>query len=318
MMNRMIQVWVGSCLLASVGLSHANGEAMDWLNRMVQASQTLNYEGTFIYLHDNQLETMSVVHQYDGVMERERLVSLNGEAREIIKQGDAVTCVWPNSKSVMVEHGIKKTFPSSLPSDLTALKAVYRFTLAGEERVAERLAQIVRIQPKDEYRYGYQLWLDRLTALPLKSIRTGHQGQPVEQIMYTSLQVVDQIDREKLRSKVLGQSFSWVVNNYNAQADIATTAWKVMKLPSGFVLSNATMEQVSHSDELVEHLVYSDGLATISVYIEKQTGKAALAGSSQMGALTAYGVSTQGHFITVVGEVPHVTTQLMATSMAKQ
>jgi len=318
MMSALSRLWIGGCLLGCLGIAQAEDSAITWLNRMVKASQMLNYEGTFIYLHDKQLETMSIVHQYDGVMERERLVSLNGEAREIIKQGDAVTCIWPNSKSVIVDHGIKKAFPAVLPLDLSVLMSIYRFSLVREERVVERLAQVVRIQPKDLYRYGYHLWLDKLTALPLKSARLNHQGEPIEQIMYTSLKVVDHIDRDKLTSKMMGRAFSWTVNNYNTEADMAKTAWKVVKLPSGFVLSRATMEQVAHSDELVEHLVYSDGLASISVYIEKQAGGASLAGASQMGALTAYGMSKQGYFITVVGEVPKVTTQLIAESMVKQ
>jgi sigma-E factor negative regulatory protein RseB len=302
-----------------VGVAQASSDdAINWLNKMVDAVQMLNYEGTFVYLHDNQLETMSITHQYAAGLESEKLVSLNGEAREILRQGSQVTCVWPNSKSVIIELGkVTKSFPVSLPMDLQSLENVYRFQLGKEQRVANRTAQIVNIIPNDDLRFGFKLWLDKKTALPLKSIRLDEKGNTIEQILYTSLQVVDLIETNKLEIKSMGQSYSWVINDDKTEARPVSTSWQVKNLPVGYMLQQAKMEQVPYNDSLVEHLVYTDGLATVSVYIEPDSTVAASMGSSRMGALSAYGMPHGNYFVTVVGEVPEMTLKVIAKSLVK-
>ncbi|MBT5231773.1 MAG: hypothetical protein HOM11_16025 [Methylococcales bacterium] len=314
----MIRGLCFALLLAASSLAQANPEAIQWLERMVSSSQMLNYDGTFIYMHGKQLEAMSIVHRYDGDQEHERLLSLNGEAREVVRKGNNVTCIWPDSQKVMVDHGVKKTFPAKLPADLVALTPVYEFKMLGEARIAQRITQIVQIKPRDRYRYGFKLWLDKETALPLRSIRTDSVGQPIEQVMYTDFTLQPKAGLQKTLPRIMGKSYSWVINDDNNEMSSATTHWTFSQLPAGFTLKRVIMEQMPNVAEKVERLVFSDGLSTISVYIEKKQGKAPLSGGSKMGAMTAFGVNKEGYYITAVGEVPQITTRLLASALKLQ
>ena len=311
-----------TCLLFQASFSTASDEsetAIKWLHKMVSAVQMLNYEGEFIYLHDKQLESLSIVHQYSAGVERERLVSLNGEAREILRQGSEVTCVWPETKSVIIEQGgLKKSFPSTFPMDLHSLDESYVFKFGPEDRVAGRAVHVVTIMPKDGFRYGFKLWLDDETALPLKSIRLDETNQAIEQIMYTSILVNTVIDDSKLKLQSMGRTYSWTINEATQNNEKKLTHWEVAKMPVGFILQRAKMVSIPHATDLVEHLIYTDGLATVSAYIESGVGAGPLTGSSNMGALSAYGVSKGHYFITVVGEVPAVTVKTIASSIARQ
>src|SRR5690606_13048243 len=138
----------------------------------------LNYEGTFVHVHGGTAETLQIFHRNDGGRVAERLVSLDGVGREIIRREDEVQCILPDSKVVLLQQR-KDLNPlaSALPRYTEDLEASYEFKLHGTARVAQRPAQVLGIKPRDEFRYGYALWLDQYTAIPLKSLRVGANGQ---------------------------------------------------------------------------------------------------------------------------------------------
>ena len=183
------------CLLFfSFGLSMQAGavekDVRSWLQEMVDSTHSLNYEGIFVYLHDNQLESMQVVHTVDDDGERERLFSLNGAAREVVRDNASVTCVAPDARSVSISRRAVGTgFRSVFGMDLNALSNYYRFNLLDSSRVAGRDTQLVAISPVDDYRYGYRIYLDRQNALPLKTELLNANAEAVSQIMFTSIKV---------------------------------------------------------------------------------------------------------------------------------
>ena len=141
-----------------------------WLQKMHYAAHMLNYTGRFVYQQDKQLTLMSITHAVAKEGEREKLVSLDENGREVIRDGDRVTCILPDSKSVMVEHGTRKVrFPPAFPVNLDQLKGQYTFRIERQDRIAGQQARKIVFQPTDKYRYGHHLWVDEKTGLLLKT-----------------------------------------------------------------------------------------------------------------------------------------------------
>jgi sigma-E factor negative regulatory protein RseB len=283
--------------------------ARDWLERMMDAVQHLNYQGTFIYLHDNQLETMRIVHAVEEDRVRESLTSLNGQPREVLRDDDLVTCVIPESNQVSVDRRPPSDkFLNLLPEDLAQLEQHYSFHLLDRSRIADHQAQIVTIAPKDALRYGYRFFLDDDTGLPLKSDLLNEYGEVVEQTMFTELEVgkaeiSDIYHRESLFTYRLQ-------NNADAADNLSNdyvSRWDFQRLPSGFRLTlKHYLPDPEHSAP-IEQYVFSDGLGSLSVFVEWGEHDDGLSGVSRLGAINAWGGKVQGYQVTAVGEVPAVT-----------
>ena len=314
------------CLLAVLllgaglaGAAESSDDAEAWLRRMIDAVQSLDYEGTFVYLRGSRLESMRLVHLNDGEHERERLLSLNGDAREVIRNEHAVTCIRSDTGEVFKgQPGTRRMFSALLASGLDDLKSHYAFASVGSYRVAERPAEVVAIIPRDAYRYGYRLYLDKHNALPLKTDLMDESGNPLEQIMFTSLHVGSDVDRGEIPSPI-AEGHESTGPRESAEdppaAQAPASRWRVAILPPGFSLTS----QGRHggASGKIEHLVFSDGLASLSVYIEKLDpgAEVGLSGGSRMGPVSAFGTRVDGHQVTAVGEVPPATARLAAESV---
>lgn len=299
-----------------------DADTQAWLNRMSQALRATDYAGTFVYLHDGQLDTMHLVHRAGPDGERERLVTLSGTPREVVRTDDQVQCVLPSDKTVLVEKRAPTSapFPARLPEEVGTLKAHYEFLDLGAGRIAGRQCKIVGIKPRDELRYGYRLWLDQATGLPLKSQLLNEQGEVVEQIMFTSLDFPDRIPDAALALQTDTSGFMWRKRQALAprrEPSAQIPAWQIKTLPAGFSLHSERVRRLEEGTG--RHLVFSDGLAAVSVFIEPHsTDKAALAGLSRIGAVSAFGRSQDGYQITVVGEVPPATARLIGDQLQLQ
>lgn len=296
----------------------------DWIEKMSSAMQNLNYTGTFVYIHDNEVETMKIFHsKLDGV-EHERLVSLNGEAREIIRNADSVICIWPGSKSVIVSKSQPRTpFPQFDLEQLAKLELNYGFRKSGYARVAGRDAKIIDIAPLDNYRYGYRLWVDAKTFLLLRSTMSDSDGNVAEQVMFTDVKYPKQIPLEMFNASISGKEHKWLADismTIPAEPRISADIPGIdeMALPSGFELVSDNITPVAGTNFMVRRLMYSDGLASLSVFVADANDKSSggiLHGASSMGAVHAYGVQHNKWHATVVGEVPHATVKMLAESM---
>ncbi len=307
--------------LLMVSTASAVEDARDWLKLMSEASQGLNYRGTFVYLHNGRLEAIQILHRATDGDEQERMIALTGEAREVIRDNERVTCILPKSKSVMVDKSIpRKPFPAALPHDLDALTNTYEFLVVGEDRVSGLPTRVVVIKPRDAYRYGYRLWLDKATSLLLKSDLIDAEGRPVEQMMFTDMQILDALPAEDLAPALQGKDYT-VVDHADNNAvpevtDNANSDWIVSELPAGFMMTHHNRHPMHAVAGEVEHLVFSDGLATVSVYIEPhQADKKASTGLSSMGAVHALSVRRGEYQLTVVGEVPGLTVERIEQSV---
>jgi len=289
----------------------------EWLERVTDAAKNLNYEGTFVYRHGNDLEAIRIIHKADENGERERMISLTGSAREIIRNNKFVTCISPDDKSVIVDNKTPGTKLPSFPKELAKLDAYYDFNFEGYERVASRQTRRVVIKPQDHFRYGYRLWIDDAFELLLRSELLDPDGNAVEQIMFTDIKVYETIDDSLLEPNISGREYKWVTDDETSHEPMSVdTSWKVESKPSGFMLEHHNMHHLPESDLPVEHLVYTDGLAWVSVYIEKWAPESELLqGASSMGAVNAYGRIVGQYHITAVGEVPAITVELLSRSV---
>jgi sigma-E factor negative regulatory protein RseB len=289
---------------------------------MNRAVEELNYEGTFVHVLDGNAETMHVIHRNHNGRISERLLSLDGVGREYIREEDTVQCILPDHRIVLLETR-KDTSPlvSALPNYSADLEPHYEFTMYKSARVAKRPVQVIGIKPKDEYRYGYMLWLDRQTAMPLKSQIRDENGQIVEQILFTQIQISDFIPASALHPAIDTEGFTFI-RAPEARPETGggdAVGWRAAMLPGGFRLSAATQSQIAGSSYPVEHLVYSDGLATVSVFIEDPKTNADVGeGFSKVGSTNAYSLTLRGRKVTAIGEVPRQTVRSIATSLSPE
>jgi len=299
----------------------AEHDAAAWLERMSRSAHQLNYSGTFVYQQDGSLQSMKIIHAVNETGERERLISLSGPSREVIRNQQRVTCILPEDAPIVVEHsGAPRPFPLTLPSDLTSLREYYDIRLAGEERIAGLPARKVVVAPRDHYRYGQNFWLADETGLLLRAEVVNEQGEIVEQVMFTTLELHETIPEEMLQPQVEDNSRVVQLERRPQPPAVprqgAALQWQVADLPPGFSQQVQRNHYLPEKQNPVEHHVYSDGLASVSVFIEKRSeDDNGFVGASGMGSVNAYGQLYGAHTVTVVGEVPLRTVKQIAESM---
>lgn len=298
-------------------------EALDLLQRMSKAMNDENYTGTFVYRHKDKVETLKILHRSTPQGINERLITLSGKPREIIRDESVVTCIWPESKLVLVDktnnHERRNSrFPGIVPKDLDRLPVFYDLTLSGSnERVANRSTYVVNVTPKDKYRYGYRLWIDQQAFLLMRSDLLNEKGEAIEQVLFTDLEVNSDLPDTAFEPELLEEGYQWREVGKAAQHhDEENRRWHASALPPGFSLQVHKQRLKGEHAKSVEHMIFSDGMASVSVFIEPQKkSKEQDSRSVNRGALNVYGRQMGGHRIVVLGEVPTSTVKLIADSI---
>jgi len=302
----------------TVVADNSSHQARQLINQMSQATRLLNYDGIFVYSRGERMDTMRIIHQATEDGEHERLVSLTGYAREVIRDQQSVTCIFPDNQAVMVEKSRPRQLLSGqLPEPVEKIVEHYDFLVAGKERVAGRSTQVVNIVPKDDYRYGYQLWIDEEAHLLLKSELKDSKGKLLEQIMFTQIEIKDSIPDHLLEPAITGTGYTWY-NNASDEAPVnsGNSHWKVTWMPNGFKMQDHEKQVTLTGTAPIDHMVYTDGLAIVSVFVEKLNNDLdVMKGPSNLGGVNAFATLANGYQITAVGEVPQETVQLMANSV---
>jgi len=302
-------------LLFSSGLARcqAAGDATMWLNRMAMAAQTLNYSGTFMFQSGARSETSLIVHAVDGNGEAERLEVLDGSPREVIRNRDEVRCYLPNDRRVVVEkRSARRDFPALITSDAKQLADHYAVRQGAVERIAGYEARAIALEPRDGWRYGYRLWAEVNSALIVKAQTLDERRRPIEQFSFTQLSIGTPIDREQLNAR--HAAGDWKVENLSvSDVAVADTGWHFRSLVPGFVKTQEMQRRWREGGPLVTHLVFSDGLAAVSVFIEAlDPDHPHKPGNSAQGAINFFVRRIAGHTITVLGEVPPATVRKIA------
>lgn len=319
MINKFVSFLTLVLITFSAVADHPKEDVEKWLSKMHQASHMLNYEGIFVYGQNNEMTSMRIIHSVDKNGEFERLISLDGSGREVIRSGDTVTCILPDKKAVVVDKSRPDTeFPPKFPIKIKQLLKFYTFHFGENGMVAGQTAKKLIIIPKDKYRYGHALWVDAKTGLLLKDHLIGGNGEIVEQFMFTQIDYPDVIDKSRLVSANKNKNFTWYkAEDFKDKNEVKKSMnWKVSKVPPGFVAGVKRHHKMTMSAMPVEHFMFSDGLSSISVFVEKHMKKSKnLIGGSKMGAVNAYGRAIGEYHVTVVGEVPQASVKMIGDSV---
>lgn len=322
-MRFLLHALLGLSLCLPVLASAAdNEEALKMLERMTEAAKTLTYEGVFAYQSGKNMQSIRIYHRADARGELERLISLNGAAREVIRSNDMVTCINPEGKQVNVSRRpLGRGFPSDLPRRLHSATPFYDVNVGETDRIAGRNAQELVITPVDQYRYGYRLWVDVETHLLLKSELIGTDGDVLETFTFSSINTDVHIPEHKFKSQMAGEEMTWHRSEPEKPLDTASHSqehkWRPSWLPDGFSQVAYQTRLRANNGADVEQRVYSDGLSSVSVFIEKIRARHShLRGGSHVGAINAFGTIMQAHFVTVVGEVPAETVEKIGSSIS--
>ena len=312
------------CVLLGLGLatgaSAGEKDARYWLDRMGESLASVNYEGTFVHIHGGSSETLKVVRRVgeDGRI-TERLVSLDGAGREIIRKDDEVTCIFGDQRSVLKERRDEGNgqFFATVPVYSEKLDLYYSFLTRGESRMLDRQVREVAVVARDRYRFGYRLWLDHDTAIPLKSQLVTADGKVVEEVKFADIRFPLSIPEASTEPSISYEGFKIYYTEPSRVEAEQLSAWRADRVPGGFELSSSSIKTLTDSETPVEHLVYSDGLASVSVFVEAGTGEAAH-GFSTVGAANAYSTAVDDHQVTAVGEVPRPTVEMIARSVTRE
>ena len=321
-MEKFVRIFTLSMLSIAAISAHANDAAYTLLQTMHDATRRLNYEGVVIYQHGAKIDSIHILHKYDGEIERERLTSLSGPAKEVVRDGGLVTVFSSRGVGTIVQRDAPgQAIDINFSAPLEKLVSSYNLVIEGFDRVAGRKATVVGVMPARQDRYGYKLWIDRDSKLLLKSMILSSNGRPLEQVQFTELRVKERIAAERLRSK-MGDEKSvprLIADNEARQPErLLESSWRVTWLPPGFERKESSIEKSTGEYIDFHHLVFSDGLAMVSVFVEQLAErKRAFQGYSSRGAVTMFGRVADDHQVTVVGDVPRPTIEKISTSIVK-
>ncbi|MDH3977447.1 MAG: MucB/RseB C-terminal domain-containing protein [Gammaproteobacteria bacterium] len=323
-LSRLVQYVLCFLLVLTLAASFqaTASTSSEWLQRMSKAARTVNYQGTFVHMCAGEMDVIQVVHRVDTAGITERITAKSMGGRQVIRSDDEAMCIMPDQQMVVVEKGGRLSARHAALDRFSAFKninaALYDVSLNGVDQVAEHETTMLVITPRDNARYGYRLWLDQQTALPLKFELVDENGNGLEQGMFTEITFPAKISANDVKPTIDTEQFAWQQTDVAGEISKADVGrWHPQQLPPGFVLVFAESKMPEGSESPMEQLVYSDGLATISIFAERATeGEVVAEGPSNLGATNTWSTTKEGWMVTAMGSVPARTIELVAGSIA--
>jgi len=288
-------------------------ETLAWLRKMQDAAQKLSYTGTFVYQNAGRSETSRITRFVEASGgDIEKLEVMDGVPREIVRTKDTVRCYLPGARLVKVDRRTERGFPALLPERISAVARNYDITLGETRRIAGYDCQAVVLTPKDNLRYGYRLYADNASGMLLRAVTFDASGEQIEQFMFTQL-VIGGVTRDMVKPR--HASRNWRVEDAEA-APARANGWGLSSELPGFHKVVELKRRLSDSRPAAQ-MVYSDGLAAVSVFIESVEGRLepVRPGLASMGAIHMYTREVANHVVTVVGEAPAASVQRIANAV---
>ena len=308
MLNRMLLIRGLFCIITLFSSNAFAGQDDPWLmlQKASQAARELSYKGVFVYQSGNASKSVQLTHMNYGQGEYARMVVLDGQPREVLSQGSDVAIYSPKNEKIMIEKKRgQNMFPALLPSNISALKSSYQAKNSGTERIGGRDAFVINLSPRDQMRYGYKFWLDKEYGLLLKTMTVSDHGDGLEQIAFSQLTLMDDQSMDWFKPKFDPSKSYEMDQDGPAKATDSDMDWDVAQLPTGYRKVDQVKQPLQGKSGLMTQMIFSDGLASISVFIEPIVkGIRPKVGHAVVGATHFYGLVADNHQIMVVGEVP--------------
>ncbi|HYM41541.1 MAG TPA: MucB/RseB C-terminal domain-containing protein [Steroidobacteraceae bacterium] len=293
--------------------------AAAWLERMNRALTSRNYDGTFSHWQGGTVQMLRIIHRLQDGKVAERLVSLDGSGREFVRAGETLTCYLPDRRTVLVERRPSQQSLVSFPAVNGQTASYYDIREVARMRLNRRDTHLITIAPRDQYRYGYRLWIDDATAMPLKTQLCDAGGHVIEQIVFANLTMPARIADSAFKPEVATEGFQWLRNTAaTSPPQQLPPAWSALKLPPGFRMMVRGAQTLPGSTTPVDQLVFTDGLASVSVFVEIGTAGGGTVPEPQtacLGSSCAFSTWVDGRKVTAVGEVPPATVRFFATQL---
>ena len=299
-----------AALLLAPPLSAEDGGR--WLERMAQAVKEQSYHGSYVYERTGMFTTQDIWRQVDTSGSRERLLQTAGRHQEWLRHDGRLVCTTSSDLKRSRSPG-----RSSAPLiDSQQLADVYSMKVYGETRIATRPVTVVAVQPRDGFRYAHELYIDNETGLMLKSLLVDDKRELLERFQFAAISFDAPDYQAGLEPSSVCQEV--IITDIPAATDVSflEPAW----LPPGFSLSHRDVQTMRDSEALITSQVYSDGLASFTLFIEPLVGDSLAEDlRAQLGPTVAVSrrmVTADSLFLaTVVGEVPPRTAERIAESL---
>ena len=295
-------------------------DPMAWLQRASQAARQSSYEGTYVHTNGDRTSTVRITHMNANGEEVERIEPLDGMTHEIVRRNDEMFCRFPDAKTVRLDSRITtRFFPALLGVSVESIAASYEVKLGKSERVLGYECQWIRLDPRDVLRYSQRLCSEVSTGLVVRAKTINDQRQVIEQYTFTDLKL-GQLPRSDLRSIFKARTRQWLSDGQpRDEATNAETGWTVTRVPGGFQKVTEIKRMLPGRSQPVSQIVYTDGVASLSVFIEPNTSPGRTGEASSEDGTTTFFVRPAGdQVVTVLGEVPLATAQQVGRSVAKR
>jgi sigma-E factor negative regulatory protein RseB len=303
----------------------------DWLHKMEQALDQQSFSGRFVHVIGNKVRSLQMLHTQINGDTYERLTHLDGPKREIIRQGQKIYCYFPGKPTLLLNQPAKpqarlNTSPVSrnLNLPINAIEAHYRLSQLSPDRIAGLAAIPLRLTPRDAHRYQYEFWLEANSGLLIKSIISTSSGEALENFEFTQLELNAKLspsdfDAQNTEGTAVGNKTPSSTKpnpktGINATAQAALPDWQVIWLPEGFVQTHIHINSPQQPHNPLAMKLFTDGLASFSIFIESLPLKSELLPSTTQGAtlstsrwLDAHdhrASPDQRYAATLLGEIP--------------
>jgi len=283
-------------------------DALDWLERMSANVHAHNYRGTFIIQRGERIDTIRVIHAAENGGYRERLQTLTGSSREVVRSVDRLGTLKDAHADTPDDSSGGPQWPPAIAGTLLRSHDRYHLQILGYDRVAGLPCHQIRAQAQDDYRFSHQYCLYKGSGFPLSSELFNGEGVLLERVVFTEIEFLDAVGEESLQP--LDYQAHRVEVRANVQPypdDSFNSPWYFDSLPPGFVPLVLSEKDIGTSRPPALHFVLSDGLATVSVYAERLHNDETFEATSRFGATHALALPTDEFQVTAVGEVPQKT-----------
>ncbi|MEY4194019.1 MAG: hypothetical protein RLZZ226_387 [Pseudomonadota bacterium] len=300
-------------------VSEPPADALSWLSGMRQAASKLSYKGILAFSRHGQVESFQLFHAVREGVEHERLISMNSPLREVVRNAEKVVCYYPDTQTAYVENKPSRhSLLLDFPEDLHQLTRYYHFSLQDQAYVAKRLARIISITPRDDYRYARRIWLDVESGLPLKSELLDETGADIEQMVFSTLELTADLPLHELEASIPDTSVKWEVSQQREMLSPASLEWSLEGVPEGFRIISYSRTKRPGNPVPLDHLLLSDGLSSVSIYLDEGKSDTLKSHPRKMGAFNMATRKVGTYQVTVMGEVPERTVAVIAEGLHHQ
>jgi len=274
------------------------------LQHIAQGSRQLTYSGTFVYRSGGKVDTSRIAHSLIDGMEMERIEALDGSPREVVRAGGEVKCFFPEEKLVIIENRASgRGFPAMLPAGLGSLPEHYAIRSGGQGRVAGLKSRAVLLEPRDDLRYGHEFWMDAVSGLLLKANLVGARGETLESFVFTQVKIGGPLEHGALKPRFDNEQVR-VQQVRTTELKPDDMGWIFRTQLPGFRKVVSMKRQAAPEKQESLHVVFSDGLASISVFIEPGGAGGEAETVATVGPVNVYRRQLGEHRVVVMGEVP--------------